>query len=256
MRFQLDDVLVDDILFHMENQDGEFLLDTQEGKVIEQINDIVDDEDAGRYISLPEWSSNDGYRLMEKFALDLKNPVVRQELSDALNRNRGVFRAYRNVLAQYPEIEKKWYAFKDCEMRNEVISWYNALREEWGLEPVGVEPDDNLPLIMEDFLIREGTQDFSFVAETTNGESAGSVNAQLKQQYEKTSLYVNCLEVTPAFRGMGLGKALLAKILEKADKAKLNVIIDLPCESDFFSRSLHLEDFKPVMRRFLRKSEN
>ena len=125
MRFELDNILIDDIIFHMENQDGDFVLDSQAGCVVDLFsNEYEDDPDteSERYIALPYWSSNDGYRLMEKFAGGLKNPVVRQELSNALNRNKGVFRAFRDVLEQYPETEKLWFNYKEREMKNEVIN--------------------------------------------------------------------------------------------------------------------------------------
>ena len=152
MRFELDNILTDEILFHMENQDGEFLLDTHEGKIIDKNDNEVDGE---CFIALPEWSSSDGYRIMEKFTAGLKNPIARQELSSALNRNKGVFRSFKDTLEQYPEIEKLWFRFKEREMKNIVVNWYNALREEWGLEPIGAEPEDTSSLVLEDFVLRE-----------------------------------------------------------------------------------------------------
>jgi len=253
MLFELDDILIDEIIFCMENQDSEFVLDTQEVKITDnqnkdnaQKNDLTDNE---RFISLPVWNSNDGYRLMEKFAGDLKNPVVRQELKNALNKNKGVFRAYRSVLEQYPEAEKLWFRYKDKKMKNEVIIWYNALRQEWGLEPVGIEPEDNSSLILEDFIIKENG-DFCFTAEGSNGENAGCICADLSCG----CLQIKTFLVKPEYRGMGLGKTLLAKLLEQADIKGYDVSVDLPSETDFFSRALLLEEFKPCMRRFLRKA--
>jgi ribosomal protein S18 acetylase RimI-like enzyme len=234
----------------MENQDGEFLLDTRDGKIIDLFNEMEDSEDidADRYLSLPDWGPKDGYRLMEKFAASLKNPCLRQELSGALNKNKGVFRAYRDVLGQYPETEKQWHKFKEQKMKNEVIAWYNALREEWGLQPIGSEPEDTSSLVFEDFVIKE-LNAFCFITETANGDLAGSINANL----EGKILHINALEVKPEYRGMGIGKILLAKLIEKSDEQKLDVIIDLPSDADFFARSLLLENFKPVMQRFVRK---
>jgi len=265
MRFDLDKPLTDEILFCMENQDKEFLLDTEKRKIIDVRKETTENPEnddssnrnltSNRYVSLPEWDSNDGYRLMEKFVQEFKNPIIREELSGALSRNKGVFRAYRNTLSQYPEAEKKWNHFKESEMKKEIISWYNALREEWGLEPVGCEPEDNLSLVLEDFFIKSGKGDFSFTAETVNGETAGSVNANLEMVNKKQTLHIDSLEVIPAYRGMGLGKTLLSKMLEKADKEKLDVSIDLPSDMEFFSRSLYLENFKPIIQKFYRINE-
>jgi len=264
MRFDLDKILIDEIIFYMENQDGDFLLDCKEGIVIDLLNEPIDDEDEDgnnnyndnsegdeeRFISLPEWTSADGYRLMEKFAAGLRNPVVRNELSAALNRNKGVFRAFRNVLEQYPETEKMWYNYKDREMKNEVINWYNSLREEWGLEPIGIEPEDNSSLVLEDFVIKE-KDDFFFTAENANGELTGTVKAVFDEK--KSVLNIETLEVKDEYRCMGIGKMLLARLIEKADEKKINVSIDVPFEFDYFSRSLLLEGFKPCMQRFIRK---
>jgi ribosomal protein S18 acetylase RimI-like enzyme len=246
MRFDLDNILVNQILFHMENQEGIFVLDAQENLIVNSAN--IDNEDKN-YISLPQWGPKDGYRLMEKFAVSLKNPLVRHELSTALNKSKGVFRAFRDVLEQYPEIEKMWFKFKEQKMKNQVVVWYNALREEWGLEPVGIEPEDTSSLILEDFVFKE-EKNFTFAAENANGEPAGQICARL----EGKTLYIDTLEVSPEYRGMGLGKTLIAKLLEEADEKKLDVIIDVPVETDFFSRSLLMENFKLVCQRFLRKN--
>ena len=255
MRFELDNTLIDDILFHMENQDNEFALDTQEGKVVSVFD--VNDE---RYVSLPKWESKDGFRLMEKFVSSLKNPVARQELTDALNKNKGVFRAFRDVLTQYPEIEKMFHIHKKQKMKNEVINWYNALREEWGLEPIGTEPEDTSSLVLEDFVIREEVSSeklasrsenktICFVAESSNGDLAGSIRAEI----DDSILFIISLEVNEEYRAMGLGKTLLSKLLERADAEKLDVSIDVPAETDFFTRSLLLENFKPIKQTFVRR---
>ena len=288
MRFELDETLMDDILFYMENQEGDFVLDTQEGQVVDILNSDYEDEpdfsDEERFISLPEWSSTDGFRLMEHFTAGLKNPIVRHELSVALNRNKGVFRSFKNVIEQYPETEKLWFKFKKQKMKNEVTGWYNSLREEWGLEPIGIEPEDNLSLVLEDFVLRdanvhdtenaaalhklciEETDDAScvilketnpfvfpgdhcFIAENANGEFAGFICAA---NSGSSYIKINQLEIKPEYRGFGLGKALLAKLLEKADKRELIVSIDLPADREYFARALHLEDFKPCVQRFVR----
>jgi len=259
MRFELDNALMDEILFFMENQDNEFFLDTRDGRVICAENykgDVAiaaqlpapDFHNDDRFILLPEWSSNNGFRLMENFAASIKNPIVRQELSAALNRSKGVFRAFKDVLDQYPETEKLWYKFKEQKMKEEVIVWYNSLREEWGLKPIGTEPEDTTPLVLEDFSITE-TGDYSFSAETASGDSAGNISVNL----DGTVLQIKTLEVKPEYRGMGIGKTLLSKVLSKADENNLDVSIDVPKETEFFTRSLLLENFEPVVQKFYRK---
>jgi GNAT superfamily N-acetyltransferase len=284
MQFELSSALIDEILFFMEDQDGEFLVDTREGLVISADDEKFDDDaDEGRYISLPEWDSSEGFRMMEHFTATLRNALVREELSAALDRGRGVFRAFKNTLARYPETEKLWFAYKEREMKRVVISWYNALRESWGLELIGEEPEDITGLALEDFYFREGNAqdlphaeklhkncidgydydtgvlncewvfpgDISFVALTAGGEFAGYVSTQ---KLSDALLRVCALETEQEYRGLGLGKTLIARLLEKADSLNMgNVIIDLPAGQDFFSRALLREEFKPRVTRYVRE---
>ncbi|GHT78372.1 hypothetical protein FACS1894130_04830 [Spirochaetia bacterium] len=178
MQFELTEALIDDILFSMEDQEGMFQLDTRKGEVIGGIDDMFDDDIAdqmpgdddehdgdtgasvrdegepGRFIALPEWDSSEGYRLMERFAVSFKNVLIRDKLTRALDRGRGVFRAFKDVLTAHPEAEQLWFTFKEREMRRVVFDWYNALREMWGLERIGGEPEETGDLVLEDFRFR------------------------------------------------------------------------------------------------------
>jgi len=290
MQFELTDALIDEILFFMEDHDGEFFVDTQEGFVISTDGDeYVEDAEEDRYISLPEWDSSDGFRLMEHFTATLRNSLVREELTAALDMGRGVFRAFKNTLARYPEIEKLWFVYKDREMKREVIDWYNALRESWGLEQIGEEPEDIAALTMEDFSFREGGEedkpdaqklhkkcvdeysgtdvisgiavngigewvfpgDIGFVAQTSGGDFAAYICAE---RMSETLLRICALETEQEYRGLGLGKELVSMLLEKSDKLGIpDVVIDLPAEQEFFSRALLRESFKPRVTRYYRE---
>jgi GNAT superfamily N-acetyltransferase len=293
MQFELTEALVNDILFSMEDQEDDFYLDTLKGAVTggEDFEDEDPDSDMeGRYISLPGWGSSSGFRLMERFAACCKNPFIREELSSALNRGKGVFRAFKDTLTRRPEAEKLWFAFKEREMKREILRWYNALREEWGLEKIGLEPEETGDLILEDFRFRElaaedmprvkalheqcreenlnrmresgifaeeageeedppcgGAGQTALAAESGNGEFAGYVSAVLRG----SALCVRALEVKPEYRGMGIGGALLVKLLEKTgDGRALRVLLDLPAGAEGFSRVLVREGFKPYMTRY------
>jgi GNAT superfamily N-acetyltransferase len=296
MQFELTGALIDDIVFSMENQNSEFLLDTREGMVVCPENDDFYDEeeaekDEGRYINLPDWDPSEGFRLMEHFTAGLRSPAAREELSAALNRGRGVFRAFKDALAQYPEIEKRWFSYKDREMKREVIAWYNALRESWGLERIGSEPEETDDLVLEDFQFREGSAadaeaadalhrlcsafassiagenaaeaahefpnpwafpgGLSLVAETASGEFSGCASAE---NGADSSLVIRVLEVAPRYRGLGLGRALLERLLAEADRRNVKrVFIDLPAEAENFARALLRESFKPFVQRFCRE---
>jgi GNAT superfamily N-acetyltransferase len=288
MQFELDPTLIDEIIFFMEDQSGEFLLDAQEGIVINVDDGEVDSNDS-RYVPLPDWGPSEGFRLMEHFTAGLHNALVREELSAALDRGRGVFRAFKDTLTRYPETEKLWFGYKDREMKREVISWYNSLREIWGLELIGEEPEDIAGLALEDFRFRQGAAqdsaaarelhhaclgaddtekaanaaifagmgewvfpgDICCVTETAEGEFAGYISAVRSD----TALRICAVEVQAEYRGLGLGKALLARLLEQADSEKISpVIMDLPAGQGHVSRALLRGHFNPRIQRYCRYS--
>jgi GNAT superfamily N-acetyltransferase len=289
MYFELTEALIDDILFSMEDQNGIFYVDTDAGIVLGDLeadsafkfDDSPDDED--RLIALPEWDSSEGFRLMERFAAGLKNSVIREKLTAALDRGKGVFRAFKDTLGLYPETEQLWFKFKEREMRRVIINWYNGLREEWGLERVGLEPDETGDLVLEDFRIREpregdyaavaalhrlclgefrrtaawpfpgeqavlpedaGPKTLALVAETGGGDFAAYIAAEKQGAIRR----ITALEVRPEYRGMGIGEALLSHLLERTDQTGVShILLDLPAEAEGFSRVLLRESFIPYM---------
>lgn len=282
MQFELTEALLDDILFSMEDQEGDFYIDCREGVVVNR-DDFTDDSDGDdpandeedRFIGLPEWDSSNGFRLMERFAAAFRNPLIRNELCVALNRGKGVFRAFKNVLSIHPEAEKLWFSFKEREMKREAIRWYNGLREEWGLKKIGFEPEETADLLLEDFHFRAleerdraaaeelhslctkdalpvysrdyAEDEVSLMAETGQNEFAGYVSAARRDN----NIYIFALEVKPEFRGLGIGKALLGHLLEKIKTGNpFRIYIDLPSDSEGFSRVLVREGFSPQTTRY------
>jgi GNAT superfamily N-acetyltransferase len=219
---------------------------------------------------------------MERFTAALRNPLIREELNAALNRGRGVFRAFKDILGRHPEAEKLWFAFKEREMKREIIRWYNALREAWGLERIGEEPEETGDLVLEDFRFRPGRPedrdsaaalhaqcraeepaagfspeenpwafpgDLSLLAETAGGDFAGYI-AAIKRE---TSLFVCALEIKPEYRGLGIGEALVSRVADAAQKEGIiRLSIDLPAGAEGFSRVLLRESFKPRLTRYCR----
>ncbi|MDR1950085.1 MAG: GNAT family N-acetyltransferase [Spirochaetaceae bacterium] len=297
MQFELTEALIDDILFSMEDQNGEFYVDSQDGMVaggqdFEFQETLAEDEEEApdRYIALPEWDSAEGFRLMERFAAGFRNPPIRDKLTAALDRGKGVFRAFKDVLSAHPEAEQLWFAFKEQEMRRVITNWYNALREEWGLERIGTEPEETEDLVLEDFRFRDGVEadrviaqalhircmdeqlaaaeipptepglvlaaetggwtfpgDLALVAETGNGDFAGYASARR----DGRALRITALEVRPEYRGLGVGEALLTRLLKKIDPRDVSdVLIDLPAGVEGFSRVLVRESFNPQSTRY------
>jgi GNAT superfamily N-acetyltransferase len=257
MQFELSEALIKDLLFSMEDQMGHFLLDTRAGVIIGQEDDGFDraEENGDRYISLPGWDSSDGFRLMEHFAAGLRNPSIRDELSLALNRGRGVFRAFKDIISRYPETEKRWFSFKERGMRREILRWYNALREQWGLERIGLEPEETADLVLEDFRFRlSGDADkeaaaalhqscveearnyaveqglgavygdgltgwaWSFPGDLSLAAETGNGDfaAYIAASRQGNVLRIHALEVRGEYRGLGIGEDLLARFIGEA----------------------------------------
>lgn len=177
MKFTLEEQAIDDIIFAMEDQSNTYVLDSHEGTLLlvsednfseaedscvsEKVLSQQDNDGTERYFELPSWTSDDGFKIIEKFTNNLKSPQVHRELKKVLACGRGVFRNFKNTLRKYPEVERRYNVFKDETMKRHVILWYNSLREEWGLEGLAVAETD-FTAEMEDLLYT----DFEFGAFT------------------------------------------------------------------------------------------
>ncbi len=151
MQFELTPEVIDQIIFAMENQESGFSFDTQSSTVIQDL--ALPEEDPERYVAIPDWGSADGFHLMEKFVVSLRNPIAREKLRSALASGKGVFRSFKNALKEQEGIEKLWFSFKDRELKHRVTEWYNDLCEAWGWERIAPEPeeDETGELVLSDF---------------------------------------------------------------------------------------------------------
>ena len=108
--FELSDSIIEDFIFAMEDQDGSWLVDLETGELIqlegeeadgaaEQGGEERDLSDGERYAAPPEWSSREGFKLMEGFLGTVRQPSARNDLGAALSRGKGVFKAFKEALA-------------------------------------------------------------------------------------------------------------------------------------------------------------
>lgn len=282
MQFELTDALADQIVFAMEDQNGEFMFDSERGIVVDvdSLGGLEGAASAGaeaaeRLYPLPDWGPSDGFRLMEGFTASLRNPIVRAELTGALDRGRGVFRAFKDVLSSHPEVERLWFSYKEKAMRQEVVDWHNALRESWGLERIGAEPEETEDLVLEDFRFRsaEFTDEAAaaelhrlcapesetpilplvaenrtaLAAETARGDLAAIAVSVRKGAEER----VSALDVRPEYRGLGVGEKLLDRLIASAvGNGARSLAVDLPSAAESFSRVLYREGFEPYETRY------
>ncbi len=143
--FDLSDKIIEQIVFAMEDQERKTVIDLETGEVLPAA-----DRRAGRCAEPPAWSSRDGFKLMEDFLSSVRQPSARRELSAALGRGRGVFKAFKAVLAQREDLERAFRDFKIRAMRRTIVAWYDDQREALGLERIGPEPEDTQELIASD----------------------------------------------------------------------------------------------------------
>ena len=156
--FDLTEEIVNQIIFSMENQNRAFLIRLRDGLVIpaERRGEESGALPGDRYESPPLWKSSDGYQMMERFVVTIRNPLVREQLKEILSSGRGVFRQFKDTLQEWPEIQRRWFTFKRSEMRSRIIVWYNALRDREGLPRIPVEEagEETEELVQTDFSLR------------------------------------------------------------------------------------------------------
>jgi hypothetical protein len=69
---------------------------------------------------------------MVEFTEGVWDQKIQRKLSIALD-GKGAFRRFKNVLRDYPEVEKEWFRFKNKRDKEEVKDW---------LESIGIEMDE------------------------------------------------------------------------------------------------------------------
>ncbi|TVR02635.1 MAG: GNAT family N-acetyltransferase [Spirochaetaceae bacterium] len=177
MKFVLSRELVDQIVFAMENQECEYVLDVQTMQIEPASEERADDPQ--RFVPLPVWESVDGYNLMERFTGTLNNPVYRERLGAILSSGRGVFRNFKNALKERPDIERLWLRFKDREMQNLVVEWYNDACEFLGLDPEDPQFQETDDLVLSDFVMQHYSGPLPDVVADYARECAQSVAGEL-----------------------------------------------------------------------------
>jgi GNAT superfamily N-acetyltransferase len=152
MEFTLNSELVEQIIFAMEDQQNAYYVHRDTGELLreEEIEEEIEEEERpggetaaeeeDPFVPIPEWRPVDGFLMMEKFVARLRNPLLRDQLKDALASGRGVFRKFKDILKTSPEVERLWFSFKERELRRVVWQWYNDNRELSGLERLEEEP--------------------------------------------------------------------------------------------------------------------
>lgn len=151
MTFALTDELTSSIISAMENQECDFIVDAEHACLLES-NQKADDIN---FYGLPEWTAADGFAMREAFVARLNSPLAKDELQQVLHSGRGVFRNFRTVIKNYPEVDKRWHIFKHNTMSARINEWYDSLCEIWGLEKLDHYSESDESLVHDDFSFSE-----------------------------------------------------------------------------------------------------
>jgi hypothetical protein len=65
------------------------------------------------------------YHDMERFITTVDDPQLQDRLWRAIQ-GRGAFRYFKDVLADHPQVEDDWYAFKDAQIEQRMHGWLEA----------------------------------------------------------------------------------------------------------------------------------
>ena len=148
---RFNDQILSEIIFGIENQDVDYMLDLETGNLYS--DEFSEDRPSSdeNLVELPPWTSSDGYQLMVSFTNSCRDSQLRQRLADELNsKSRGVFRRFRDVLSENPDALKQWYDFKDRRMKSYIKTWYRS-RFSGTAEDVPEEGDLSEGALLADF---------------------------------------------------------------------------------------------------------
>jgi hypothetical protein len=176
--FELTGTILERIIFAMEDQSRSMLVDMDTGELVERSKseELVEHPDEKEFEPRskkeklqppPGWTPQDGFKLMESFYSTLRKADLRLELSKALTKGKGVFKAFKEILGAWPEEEINFREFKLKFMRPVVQSWLDDYREWNGLSRLGPEPEDFEDILLTDFPIEvQAVSDLKFPMDT------------------------------------------------------------------------------------------
>lgn len=168
--------ILEKVLHGMENQLERLFWDPSDGLLKKENNK------KNSLIPLPKWSSEDGYLLMKQFVASLPEEGFSQQLKKILASGSGVFRHFKNALAERPEIHKAWRRYKEQEMRTKALDWFSRCSDALELEGLGSEPEDWDDLIPSDFTIRRAKDSDVTVIEYWNQEAINEISPESSRQ--------------------------------------------------------------------------
>jgi predicted GNAT family acetyltransferase len=230
---RLTDSMIDDIAFAMEDQEMDSAFSIKRTVVVNRSDEGEGDDEL--LVDLPNWTSRDGFSLMREYSESCPDAKVRKLLAKELDSHqKGVFRRFKDCLAQYPELLSQWYAFKQFRMARIIRQWYGSLGGEIGKAPELFDFDlaKSHAQLLSSITIEQGYGSFekrirkhvssncqgfaacfssmerqgSLIAVDTENELAGFLNYSLLSD---SDAIVYCFYVEPSKRRQGLFSLLV-----------------------------------------------
>ena len=145
---------MDQVIFGMENQKEKMILDSETGLVL-PLSSLAEEElQEERYYQLPSWEPADGISADGRFCGGLcRIPYTGNGSGRSSMRDAVFFRGFKNVLKERPDLEKKWFLYKERYMKQRVKEWYSDLWGYWDALDAGEEPVEMDDLFLEEFSI-------------------------------------------------------------------------------------------------------
>ncbi|MEA1911927.1 MAG: UPF0158 family protein, partial [Spirochaetota bacterium] len=156
--FQLTPEIIDIIIFGMENQSDEYLVNIKTGDLIsetEAFEEYEDEDIDSNLIPVPDWLPSDGFQVMESFVAALHNPEYREVLRNVLAAGKGAFRNFKNIVKGNELLARQWYSHKEKIMRSRVVEWYNINCEILKYSNIDENTDETENLILSDFVFTD-----------------------------------------------------------------------------------------------------
>jgi hypothetical protein len=116
--------LIKEIAFALEMNGIDHYLDKDNLELISLPKDELEDDEYSskdrmkietnkeNYIQIEAFDSSDNFNLMKEFSLTIKNNKVKENLLNALSRNKP-FANFKETLHSYPDYLEEWYKYKD-----------------------------------------------------------------------------------------------------------------------------------------------
>ncbi len=125
-----------DLVMAMRDQSREWMIDMKTGQLCmdpEEAALLLGSEEANafapadskRVLAIPDFHGSDGYRLMQRFALEQAGREASPHLQKALEMSKP-FRRFKDSLTEFPVDEARWFEFETEEMKRIAEDFYNT----------------------------------------------------------------------------------------------------------------------------------